>query len=214
MEINREKKKILLLSSSRFLIDNPQVFEKPFKDLKIAYIITASKSVPSTAYLERHRQFFKEQKYNIQEFDLDGKNEDELRNFLKDFEAVYMEGGNSFYLLKSIRESGFDKVVKELIPKGLIYIGASAGSYVACPTIEMALWKHQDKYDHHGITDYTAMNLVPFLMSVHYKPEYNDLLKDKISKARYPVKILDDDQAILIEGDTIKLIGKEEEIKL
>lgn len=201
-------KKLLLLSSSRFLIENPQVFDKPFKDLKIAHVITASKSVPSTAYLERHRAFFKENNYNIQELDIDGKNEEELRGFLKAFEAVLVEGGNSFYLLKSIRESGFDKVMKELIPKGLIYIGASAGSYVTCPTIEMALWKHQDKYNHHGITDYSAMNLVPFLMTVHYKPENKDLLKEKISKVNYEVKILDDDQALLVEDDKVRLIGK------
>ncbi len=207
-------KKLLLLSSSRFLVDNTQVFEKSFRDLRMAYVTTASKSVPSTAYLDRHRQFFKEQRYNVQELDLDGKNENELRDFLQDFDAVFVEGGNSFYLLKSIRESGFDKVIKELLPKGLIYIGASAGSYVTCPTIEMALWKHQDKYDHHGVTNFTAMGLVPFLMTVHYKPENRDLLKDKISKTSYSTKILDDDQALLIEDDTVRLIGKGEEIKL
>lgn len=182
--------------------------------MKIAFVINASKSVPNTDYLERHRKFFKDNNYNIQEIDLDGMNEDGLRNLLKDFEAVMVEGGNSFYLLKSIRESGFDKVIKELIPKGLMYMGASAGSYVACPSIEMALWKHQDKYNHHGITDFTAMNLVPFLMTAHYKPEYRDLLKEKISQTKYQVKVLDDDQAILVENDEVKLIGKGGEIVL
>lgn len=207
-------KRLLLLSSNRFFEKNPQIFEKPFKDMKIAFIINASKSVPNTDYLERHRKFFKENNYNIQEVDLDGMNEEGVRDLLKGFEAVMVEGGNSFYLLKSIRESGFDKVVKELLPKGLIYMGASAGSYVACPSIEVAVWKHQDKYSHHGITDFAGMNLVPFLMTVHYKPEYKELLKEKISKARYPVKILDDDQAILVEDDKIHLLGNSEEIIL
>ncbi len=207
-------KRLLLLSSNRFLEKNPQVFEKPFKDLKTAWIINASKSVPSTDYFERHRKFFKDNAYNIQEVDIDGKNKDELKDLLKNFEAVFVEGGNSFYLLKSIRESGFDEAVKELIPQGLIYIGASAGSYIACPTIEMALWKHQDKYNHHGITDYTAMSLVPFLMTAHYKPEYKDLLKDKIFGAKCPVKVLDDEQAILVIDDKVSLIGGEGEILL
>ncbi len=207
-------KKILLLSSSKFLIANPKVFDKPFKDIKTAHITTASKSVPSTAYLERHRQLYKENNYNMKELDIDGKTEQELREILSNFEAVFVEGGNSFYLLKSIRESGFDKVIKELLPKGLIYIGVSAGSYVACPTIEMALWKHQDKYSHHGLTDLTAMNLVPFLVTVHFKEEYKDLLKDKISKSTYPVRILNDDQALLIEDEIVKLIGKGDEIQL
>ena len=205
--------KLLLLSSSRFLQSHPQIFDKPFKDYKIAYVITASKSVPSTAYIERNRKFFNEQGYNIEELDLDGKNESQLINILKNFEMVYVEGGNTFYLLKSIRESGFDKVIKKLIPKGLIYMGASAGSYVACPTIEMATWKHQDKYDHHGVTDYSSMNLVPFLMTAHYKPEFHDLLKGRISTANYAVKILDDDQALLVQDDTCTLIGSGSEIR-
>jgi dipeptidase E len=207
-------KRLLLLSSNRFLEKNPQVFEKPFSKLKIAWIINASKSVPNTDYFERHRKFFKDHDYSIQKVDIDGKNKDELKTLLKDFEAVFVEGGNSFYLLKSIRESGFDEVVKELMPAGLIYIGASAGSYVACPTIEMALWKHQDKYNHHGITDYTAMNLVPFLMTAHYKPELKEILKDKIDGVTYPVKVLDDEQAILVIDEKIELIGKGEEIAL
>ena len=130
-------KRLLLLSSSKFFIDNAQVFEKPFKDLRICYVITASKSVPNTEYLERHRKFFKDNNFNVEEFDLDGKNENDIRSHLKGFDAIFLEGGNSFYLLKSIRESGFDKVINELLSNGLIYIAASAGSYVACPTIEI-----------------------------------------------------------------------------
>ena len=150
--------KILLLSSSRFLINHPQVFGKPFKDLKMAYVINASKGVTNLDYIVREKNFFKENNYNYDELDIDSKNEDELRNILSKYEMVYVTGGNSFYLLKSIKDSGFDKVVKELIPKGLIYMGASAGSYVACPTIEQAKWKHQDKYDHYHRNGSIAWN--------------------------------------------------------
>jgi len=206
---------ILLLSSGKFLPNNPLVLGKPFKDFKMAMVINASKGkgVANTDYMERDKNFFREQGCNFFELDLDGKTENELREILKKTDVVYVEGGSSFYLLKSIRESGFDKVIKELLPQGLIYMGVSAGSFVACPTIEMATWKYQDKYDHYGITDLTAMNLVPFLLSAHYKPENQELLKEKISQASLPVKILNDEQAIILQGDNVKLIGKGEEIK-
>ena len=207
-------KNILLLSSGRFLMSNAQVFHKPFKDLRMAYVITAAKGVTNTDYIERTRNFFKEHGYNYEEIDLDGKNQTQLRETLQKFEIVFVEGGNSFYLLKSIRESGFDIVIRELLQKGLIYMGASAGSYVACPSIEMAIWKHQDKYKHYEVTDFSAMNLVPFLMTVHYKPEYDDILKEKIAGARLPVKILTDQQALLIKNDEIHLIGDGEKIDL
>lgn len=207
-------KRILLLSSSKFLIDHPKIFDKPFKDMKMAYIITASKGSTNLDYLQRERDFFKQQNYNYTELDIDGKNESELKEILSKYEIVYVTGGNSFYLLKSIKESGFDKVIKELISGGVIYMGASAGSYVACPTIEQSKWKHQDKYNHYKVEDLQAMNLVPFLVTVHYKPEYDDVLKENIPKTKLPVRILTDDQAILIQDDKTELLGEGKEINL
>lgn len=123
----------------------PLVLEKPFNEFRMVHIVTASKGVSDRVYFERNRNFFKEQKYNCTEVNLDETKGKDLRNVLKKAELVYVEGGNTFSLLKAIRESGFENIVKELLPQGLIYMGASAGSYVACSTIEMAIWKHQDK---------------------------------------------------------------------
>lgn len=208
---------MLLLSSSRFLINNrPDIFGRSFSSYKMAYIITASKGVIDKDYLERDKKFFSEQKMDFEEIDLDvyKDKETELLDKLLGFELIFLEGGNTFYLMKSIRESGFDKVIEKLLTKGVIYSGASAGVYVACPSIEMALLKHQDKYEHYGVTDFTGMNLVPFLMSVHYKAEYVALLRERVKQAKYPVKILTDDQAILVEGDKYTLVGSQVEIKL
>ncbi|NCB20348.1 MAG: hypothetical protein EOM88_00275 [Clostridia bacterium] len=206
-------KTLLLLSSGRFLNnDLSEYIGKSLKDLKIVHIINASKGkgVSDLSYLDRVREVFRQNNCYFEDLDLDGKNEDELRVILKKFDGVFVNGGSTFYLLKSIRESGFDKVIKELLPQGFIYIGASAGSYVACPTIEMALWKHQDKYDHCGLTDLTGMNLVPFLVSAHYIPEFHDLLKDKTTKNTLSTRILTDKHAILVTDNEIKLLGGEE----
>lgn len=206
-------KTLLLLSSGRFLNnDLTSVLGKPLKDLKIAHVISASKGkgVSDLSYIERTRAIFDENKCYYEDLDLDGKTENELRKILSKFDAVFVNGGSTFYLLKSVRESGFDKVIKELLPTGLIYIGASAGSYIVCPTIEMATWKHQDKYDHYGITDYNALNLVPFLITAHYSSDYKEILNEKIPKATYPTKVLSDEQAILVQDDKITLLGGEE----
>jgi len=184
------------------------MFEKPLRDMRMVYITTAAKGVDDLEYLERAKEIFKTNGYNYEELDLDDKDEHWLRNYLKDFDVVYMQGGNTFYLLKTIRESGFDKVIKELLPKGLIYIGASAGAYVACPTIEMAGYRHQDKYDHYGVTDLTGLNLVPFLITVHYSPEYAEILENRVAQSKYPVRTLTDDQAILIKDGKERLIDQ------
>ncbi len=119
-------------------------------------------------------------------------------------------GGNTFYLLKAIRESGFDEVIKDLVDKGVPYVGTSAGSYVACPTIERATWKHQDKYDRCGITDFTGMNLVPFLVTAHYVSEFEPKIRKGISETKYPTKILMDGQAILVQDNNYQFLGGEE----
>jgi dipeptidase E len=153
--------------------------------------------------------------YDFEELDIEGKNENELRESFKDKNAIYVEGGNTFYLLKAVRESGFDKVIKDLIKKGVVYIGSSAGSYIMCPTIEMSTWKKPgEEKDRFGIIDLTALNQVPFLVKAHYNSEQKEFFKEKIASAKYPTRILKDGQAILVEGENYKLVGDGEEIKL
>jgi len=190
-----------------------KILPKPASQIKIAHITTASKAEKDLSYVEKENRTMLKLGFKVENIDIEGKNENELRVLLNDKDIIYVQGGNSFYLLKCAKESGFDKVVKELVEKGIIYIGVSAGSYLACPTIEMSLWKYQDR-DMFGLTDLTALNLVPFLLIVHFKPEYASALKQDISLAKYPVRILTDEQAILIRGSEIKLVGRGEEIKL
>lgn len=205
--------KLLLLSSSKFLKNDLKPYlGKSLGELRIAHIISASKGegVNDLGYIERTKEIFNNSGCYFEDLDLDGKDEKYLREYLKNFDAVFVNGGSTFYLLKSIRESSFDKVIKELLPQGFIFMGASAGSYVCCPTIEMSLWEHQDKYDHYGLTDLRALDLVPFLITVHYSEEYKELLKEKIAMANYQVKILNDEQAILVDEDKTVLLGGEE----
>ena len=206
-------RRLLLLSSGRFLESHPRVFEKSFSELKMVYIATAAKGVNDTEYVARRKRLFEKESYHYTELDLDGKNATELSEALRDVEIIFVEGGNSFYLLKSVRGSGFDKILPELLDAGVIYMGSSAGSYIACPTIEMATWKHQDR-NHYGVTDFRALALVPFLVSVHYKDEYRELLTEKIKNCKLPVRVLDDGQAILVQGGDVQLIGEGNEIKL
>lgn len=190
-----------------------KLLPRPANQIKLAHITTASKAEDDISYVKKDSQIMADVGFHVQEIDIEGKNENELRRLLGDKDIIYVQGGNTFYLLKCVRESGFDKVVKDLIQKAVIYIGASAGSYIACPTIEMANWKHPDK-NTVGLTDLRALNLVPFLLSVHFKPEYASVLKQEISTSKYPVKILTDEQAILVRNGEVKLVGNGEEIKI
>jgi len=207
--------KRLLLTSAGMSVKEEilKILPKPASDIKLAHIITAAIKEQNKSYYLREKEVIAQLGFQITEIDLDGKDEAKLRSLLADKDIIYVQGGDTFWLLKLVKESGFEKMVREQITKGVIYIGVSAGSYICCPTIEMSFWR-KEQTNTFGLTDFNGMNLVPFLLSVHYKPEYKDLLKEKIKTTKYPVKILTDDQAILVEDDKYTLVGKGEEIKL
>ncbi len=203
---------IILSSSSKFItpanLDNH--LSKRMVDCKIVYITTAANEVHDKSYVVIQKQKMEKWGLNYVEIDIAGKRKIELKDMLRVSDIVMVEGGNTFYLLKAIRESGFGEVIKQLIEKGVVYIGASAGSYVACPSIIMATWS--DRFDRYGINDYTAMKLVPFLIKAHYKPSLYGFLKEKAKELNYPLRVLTDNQALLVQDNKVKLLGKGEEI--
>ena len=206
---------ILLLSSGSFLEKNFRlILGRPLKEYNLPHITTAGKGqvFRTPDYQDKTKNRFRAQECVFEDIDIDGKNEDELRAIFKNFDGVFMNGGSTFYLLKSIRESGFEKVIKELLPTGFLYMGASAGAYVACPTIEMSNWTERGKYNEYQITDYTGMSLVPFLVYVHYTPESEALLREQIPQASLPVHILTDEQAIIVRDGVIEFLGEEVKI--
>lgn len=207
-------KTLLLTSAGTDVRDEIiNILPKPASKLKLAQIKTASKVEPDTAYIEKDRQNFENMGFMVEDVDIEGKTETELREHLKQFDIVVVQGGNTFYLLKAVQDSGFDKVIKSLISKGTIYIGISAGTVICCPTIETSGWKSGDK-NIVGLKNLAGLDLVPFNIFVHYNPKYDEIIRDNASKSKIKTRILTDDQAFLIKGSKITLVGEKPEVLL
>ena len=207
--------KTLILASSGNLIaaNNLNHFlPKPLSEAKILYVTTASKKVNDSSYVERTRQKMDELNFSYTEFDIVGKSEEELKKALSDSDILYVEGGNTFYLLKAVRDTGFEKIVKEAIENGLVYWGVSAGAYIACQSIIMATWS--DRFDRCGVTDWTAMNLVPFFIKAHYTPDMLGTLKEKSNDLQLPLRVLNDDQVVMMKDGEVQLTGGGDELIL
>ncbi len=206
-------KKLLLASNGKFLFDKGyQLLGVPLKDLRIGYIITASKGTANTDYLKRHRDEMKKAKLHFEEMDIERKTKKELEKFVSDKNAVHVEGGNTFYLLKAFRQTGFDKIIEKSVKNGLIYIGTSAGAYIACPTIETTAWKSER--NRFGVTDFKALGFVPFVMKVHYTDDMKPMIREKMKDLHYPLRILRDGQGILVEGEKYTFVGEGKEVVL
>ncbi len=206
-------KTLLLLSSSSFLEnDFSKILGKPLKDYKIAHIITASKGKEITdfSYLDRTRDILNKQNCYFRDIDISGKTQVGLRSILKKFDGVFVNGGSSLHLLKCMRESGFNKLIRELLPHGFLYIGASAGSSVVGPSIEF------NSHLPEGISkeELVGLKLVPFLIKSHYTDEKRLECIKKLQRIKYPVKFLRDGQGILVEDDKYTFVGDGEEVRL
>jgi len=207
--------KLILASDGSFLLKyGYELTGIPKDQMSIGYITTAYQvSRNNFQFFENYKNKVKEAGYKFEEIDIDGKSQSEIREFFKDKNVIHVEGGNTFFLLKIMKETGFDKIVKELVNNGIVYIGTSAGSYVACPTIEVSSWNPDGK-DRFGLTDFSAMNLVPFVLKVHYKDEQEELIKEHMKDCKYNLRILKDGQGILVENDKYTFVGDGEEVVL
>jgi len=206
--------KTIILTSRDDLIATTELdkfLPKPLLKSKVLYITTALKKSSDAVYVVEQKQIMSKLKFSYIEYDIDGKSKEELKRVLSDVDVVYVVGGSAFYLLKCAQESGFAEVIKELLPKGLVYVGLSAGAYIACPSIIVRTWSNRNS-DRFGLTDFTAMNLVPFLLKAHYEPKMKEMLEEKSKTVDLSIRVLNNEQTLVIRDEKIELVGGGDEI--
>jgi dipeptidase E len=82
---------------------------------------------------------------------------------VEEAEAIVVGGGNTWHLLRKIHENGLIEPIKKKVLAGTKYIGWSAGSNLACPTIKTT--NDMPIVDPLG---FEAINLIPFQINPHY----------------------------------------------
>jgi dipeptidase E len=78
-------------------------------------------------------------------------------------EAIFIGGGNTFRLLKALYDHDLLKRVRLRVEQGVPFIGSSAGSIVACPTLKTT--KDMPVVEP---PSFAALHLVNFQISPHY----------------------------------------------
>jgi dipeptidase E len=82
------------------------------------------------AYAERARERFERMGYGCDSI----HNGDPAANVAR-ADAIFIGGGNTFRLLKALYDNSLIEPIRKRVFAGMPYIGASAGTNVACPTI-------------------------------------------------------------------------------
>lgn len=134
------------------------------------------------------------------------------RQMVREAEAVFTGGGNTFRLLKTLEESGILPLLRERALGGMPYLGSSAGTNLATPTIrttnDMPIVQP---------ASFDALGLVPFQINPHYldaDPGSTHMgetretrLKEFHEENETPVVGLREGAWIRVEGDRATLGG-------
>jgi len=85
------------------------------------------------------------------------------RKAIEEAEAIIVGGGNTWKLVRMLHDSGLMPIIKSKVNAGTPFIGWSAGSNVACPTLRTT--NDMPIIDPKG---FDTIGLVPFQINPHY----------------------------------------------
>ncbi len=85
------------------------------------------------------------------------------RRAVREAEGIYVGGGNTFRLLKELQRLRLLDPIRKRVRKGVPYLGISAGTNVACPTV-----KTTNDMPIVAPSRLDALGLVPFQVNPHY----------------------------------------------
>ena len=136
----------------------------------------------------------------------------DARAAVESADAIAVGGGNTFHLLRGLYRAGVVELIRERVAGGTPYVGWSAGSNVACPTIRTT----NDMPIVEPPT-FDALNLVPFQINPHYTDfhppghmgETRDERLNEFAHANPGVRVIGirEGTMLRVEGDDIRLIG-------
>jgi dipeptidase E len=128
-------------------------------------------------------------------------------------EVIFVGGGNTFRLLKGLYDHDLIEPIRRAIASGAVYIGSSAGSIVACPTLKTT--KDMPVVQP---PSFDALGLVPFQVSPHYlDPDPNSTHMGETQEERIlqfleendaPVVGLREGSMLHVRGESVRLIGR------
>jgi dipeptidase E len=175
------------------------------RPLTIGYVPDAARGFEDAPFVVAERDRVAALGHAVVDVRLSGADAGSVAAALDGVDALYVAGGSTFALLDALRTSGADAVVAERVRAGLPYIGLSAGSVVAGPSIEPVSLM-DDPADAPGLTDLRGLGLTEAVVVPHadgklppYPLELIGRTLDRYGSDHELVPLCDD-EALLITG--------------
>lgn len=176
----------------------------------VAYVSDATRSFGDEPWVDNERNELRARGLTLVELPLAETAPEEVDRILGSVDAVYVAGGQTFELLHVMRSTGTDEILTRHVRAGLTYVGCSAGSVVAGPDIGPCRLLDSPEaapelHDHTGL-HLTDLVVVPHAQGSEQFPI--DLFAEtvRLFGERWPLVLLRDGQALLIEDDEVRLL--------
>jgi dipeptidase E len=103
------------------------------------------------------------ERFALEGIEVDGLADDSGPEAVEEAEAVFVGGGNTFRLLDRLQRNALIEPLRRRVASGMPYMGASAGTNLACPTIrttnDMPIVQP---------ADFQALGVLSFQVNPHY----------------------------------------------
>lgn len=174
---------------------------------KVLFIPTASIYEEYKGYVGSARKIFKKLGAVLTEMDISKEDYASLEAEFNDADIIYFTGGNSFFLLEQLRKNGVDKLLKEELNKGKLFIGESAGAIVCAPDIKY-IEMMDEKPSDYSLTDDGGLSLINFYVLPHYLTAPFKKITEKILEQFNNLDIcpINNSQAVIIEDSSKRIV--------
>ena len=127
---------------------------------------------------------------------------------LQNYDAVYIGGGNTFKLLKLIKESKFDKRLSEYYDNGGKIYGGSAGAIIWGRDINIALICADADVNDVNLKNTSGFDkLNGHDIQCHYENSQLKENQDFVRKTKAPMIAIPEESALLVEDGKYRVIG-------
>lgn len=111
----------------------------------------------------------------------------------ENYDAMYVCGGNTFFLMNEIRKTSFDKKIIDFVRSGRVYVGVSAGSVIMCPDISIS-----EPFDLNDVElkDTSGLHITSKIITPHYQRKEKAIINEWEKVHDYEVVRLNDGQAM------------------
>jgi Peptidase E len=208
-------KRLLLLSNSKNYgqgyLEHAEAHIKDFlgeRVRKVLFIPFAAVRYTFDEFADSVRERFEHMGYELDALHAS----DDPRQAIQDAEAIIVGGGNTFHLLHHLYQRGLIETIRARVSAGVPYIGWSAGSNLACPTI-----KTTNDMPIIEPSSFEALGLVPFQINPHYLDAHpqghqgetrEERLLEFVEVNRNVYVVgLREGSMLRIEGQRVRLIG-------